>query len=130
MKQSGCESDSRRAKCGENPAGAQQKMKFNINFVWKFRRAAAILSVFALGACSIFDRGELPPRGEALIVVDTNLPVPRVASRLRIDVFTDDGRWIATRDEARPDPRDWPTSFSVYTDDEARPHVLLVRLRA
>lgn len=83
-----------------------------------------------LAACSVFDREPLPPRGEALIVVDTDLPVPRVASRLRVDVSTEDGRWLATRDDVRPDPRDWPASFSVFTDDEARPRVLLVRLRA
>lgn len=84
----------------------------------------------ALAACSTFDRDPLPPAGEALVVVDTDLPVPRVASRLRIDVYTEAGTWLATRDDVRPDPRDWPTSFSVFTDDASRPHVVLVRLRA
>lgn len=80
-------------------------------------------------SCSVFDKDPLAPRGEALILVDTDLPVPLVVSRLRVDVTTEDGRWIATRDDVRPDPRDWPTSFSVYAEDD-RPRTLLVRLRA
>jgi formylglycine-generating enzyme required for sulfatase activity len=87
--------------------------------------------VLALGAgCALLEPAPLPPRGETLLVVDTDLPVPLVVSRLRIDVSTEDGRWIATRDDVRADPRDWPTSFSVYADDEARPRTLVVRLRA
>lgn len=70
----------------------------------------------------------LPPHGEALVVVDTNAPVPRVVSRLRIDVYADDGTWIASRDDLRPDPRDWPTTFSVGT--EATSRAAWIRLRA
>ena len=64
------------------------------------------------------------------MVVDTDLPVPRVASRLRIDLYSSDGTWFATRDDVRPDPRDWPVSFSVYATDDSRGRVVLVRLRA
>ena len=83
-----------------------------------------------LPACGVFDRSPPAAYGEAIFVVDTDLPVPRVASRLRVDVFSGDGTWIATRDDVRPDPRDWPVSFSVYADDDSKGHVLLVRLRA
>lgn len=81
-------------------------------------------------ACAVFDRDAPPPYGEVLLVVDTDLPVPRVATRLRIDAYTSDGTWLASRDELRPDPRDWPVSFSVTTDDEQRGRQVLVRLRA
>ena len=72
----------------------------------------------------------LPPFGEALLVVDTDLPVPRVVSRLRIDLHAEDGTVFASRDDVRPDARDWPTSFSVFSDDMARGRAVLVRLRA
>lgn len=90
----------------------------------------AAAALCGLAACSVFERDTLPPRGEVIVVVDTDLPVPRVVSRLRIDVYAEDGTWLATRDDVRPDPRDWPTSFSVFTDDESRAHVVFVRLRA
>jgi formylglycine-generating enzyme required for sulfatase activity len=71
----------------------------------------------------------LPPLAEVVIEVATDLPVPAVASRLRIDVYGDDGRWFESRDIARPDLRDWPVSFSVYTDDVERDARAWVRLR-
>ena len=93
-------------------------------------RSVAIGALCMLSACGVFDADPLPPYGEALFVVDTDLPVPRVASRLRVDITTADGSPIATRDDVRPDPRDWPVSFSVYADDDSNDRVLLVRLRA
>jgi formylglycine-generating enzyme required for sulfatase activity len=81
-------------------------------------------------ACAELDHPELPALGEAVLVVDTDLPVPRVVSRLRIDVFTESGEWIATRDDVRPDPKDWPTSFSLVSDNQEQERVLFVRLRA
>lgn len=86
--------------------------------------------VVASPSCAVFDADPLSPFGEALIVVDTDLQVPQLASRLRVDLHEDDGALFATRDDVRPDPRDWPTSFSVFTDDTARGRVVLVRLRA
>jgi len=84
--------------------------------------------LLCLLACS--DRPTAPRLPEAFIVVDTNVGVPSTASRLRIDLYKEDGVWFDTRDVALPDPRDWPTSFSVYSDDESREGVVLVRLRA
>lgn len=73
---------------------------------------------------------DLPPHGEALFVVDTDLAVPALAGRLRVDVFAEDGAWLDSRDIGRSDPRDWPASFGVYSDDDTRPRRALVRLRA
>lgn len=79
-----------------------------------------------VGACG---PRELPPLGEALVVVDTDLPVPRVASRLRVDTYTAEGTWFDSRDIALPDARDWPASFSVQAVDAARARDVVVRLR-
>lgn len=92
------------------------------------RRTEALI-LLALAACSL-EPEPLPPFGEALVVVDTDLPVPRVVSRLRVDLQGEDGVVFATRDDVRPDVRDWPTSFSVFTDDTARGRTVVVRMRA
>lgn len=94
------------------------------------RGAVASVAIASLAACGVFDPEPLPPHGEALVIVDTDLPVPMIVSRLRVDVFAEDGTWIAHRDDLRPDPRDWPTSFSVWSDDPARAKTLRLRLRA
>lgn len=89
-------------------------------------RAACIGSVVvAVAAC---DR-ELPPLGEAVVVVDTDLAVPRVASRLRVDTYALDGTWVESREVARPDARDWPASFSVQAPDDVVDRELVVRVR-
>src|SRR5262249_52424449 len=72
----------------------------------------------------------LPPQGEALLVVDTDAPVPRLAERLRVDVYADDGTWIDSGDFPARRPEDWPGSFSVYLDPGSPSRVALVRLRA
>lgn len=93
------------------------------------RPGGIVLGALAV-SCSACGPEPLPPYGEALVVVDTDLPVPSVVSRLRIDVLSDDGGVIAERDDPRPDPRDWPASFSVYSDDASRARRVKVRLRA
>lgn len=92
-------------------------------------RPVTLLGV-ALVACSVFEKEEIPPFGEALVIVDTDLPVPRVVSRLRMDLYGENGAPFTIRDDIRPDPRDWPASFSVFTDDITRGRTVLVRLRA
>lgn len=97
------------------------------------RAPASVLARIALlASAGVACGGEtsLPPHGEALVIVDTDLPVPKLASRLRVDLFAEDGTWIESRDIGRSDPRDWPASFSVYSDDDAREKRVLVRLRA
>ena len=73
--------------------------------------------------------GGLEPWGEVVLVVDTDLPVPKVAGRLRVDLYSADGAWYESRDVALAHPTDWPASFSVFSDDESRAKDVLVRLR-
>jgi formylglycine-generating enzyme required for sulfatase activity len=70
-----------------------------------------------------------PPYGAALVVVDTDLPVPTVVDRLRIDSYAPDGTWFDSVDVARPEANDWPVSFGVAAPDASTRDVL-VRLRA
>lgn len=73
----------------------------------------------------------MPPYGEAILVVDTDLPVPAFASRLRVDLYTPDGRgWYYSNEVPLRDATSWPASFSLYTKDTARGRLVLVRLRA
>lgn len=88
----------------------------------------ALFAFLCAAGCSAFER-EAPPLPEALVVVDTNLPAPLVAGRLRVDLYDEDGTWFDSSDFGRPDPRDWPASFSVYTDDESRAKPVFVRMR-
>src|SRR5450755_1448091 len=70
-------------------------------------------------------------RGEALIVVDTDMPVPKIVSELRVDIYSADGaEWWDSRTIPRSLPEQWPVSFSVYSDDMSREEWALVRLRA
>lgn len=87
------------------------------------RLAPLIAAVAVLAGCAE------APFGETLVVVDTDVAVPRFVSRLRIDLFTADGTWYESRDIAAPRPEDWPLSFSVVTDARAGGRVRL-RLRA
>lgn len=96
------------------------------SFARPFAPTLALALVLA-GSLSGCDR-TLPPLGEALVVVDTDLPVPSVVSRLRVDVY-EDGTWKESRDLARPDPRDWPASFSVVAEDDGRVHEVVLRVR-
>jgi formylglycine-generating enzyme required for sulfatase activity len=82
-------------------------------------------------ALSLGCQRELPPLGEALVVVDTDLPVPGIADHLRVDLYTPDrATWYVSRDVPTPDPSDWPVSFSVYDPETAAPHQVVLRLRA
>lgn len=73
----------------------------------------------------------LAPRGEAIIVVDTDMPIPSIVSHLRVDVYTSDGlEWLTSRDIVEPRPEVWPLSFSLFTPDTGRDHTALLRLRA
>jgi formylglycine-generating enzyme required for sulfatase activity len=88
---------------------------------------ALVVPVLSLGGTGCQE--DLPPFGEVVIHVDTDLPVPALAARLRVDVFAEDGSWLSTRDHALARPSDWPVSFSVLSRDEQTPREVLVRLR-
>lgn len=90
---------------------------------------AAALLAFGLSACHAPEADQLPPFGEVLISIDTDAPVPDLLGRLRIDVFDADGQWLDSRDVARNDPKDWPASFSVHTEDPETRRQVLVRAR-
>jgi formylglycine-generating enzyme required for sulfatase activity len=85
-----------------------------------------LASAAAAAACS----QPLPPRGQAIFFVDTDLGVPEYASRLRVDLYAEDGTWFESRDIGRSDPLDWPASFGVYSDDDTHDKRVLVRMRA
>lgn len=65
-----------------------------------------------------------------MVYVDTDAAVPRAVFRLRVDLYDDAGVWLEARDIARPDPRDWPVSFSVQAVDDLRVRTVILRLRA
>ncbi len=87
-----------------------------------------------VGAALVFTCHEstLPPRGEALVVVDTDAPIPTFVNRLRVDFFDGQGNWIDSRDTPLRNGADWPASFSVFTDDTttSTAHSFTLRLRA
>src|SRR5258706_16425972 len=87
-----------------------------------------MLVVVGLVGCGSADAIVLPPLGEVVVAVDTDAPVPELVSRLRVDFFAKDGTWLDSRDILRADARDWPATFSVYSDDE-REKELILRLR-
>ncbi len=88
--------------------------------------ASGLACAFLLPSCA---PRTLAPLGEAVVVVDTDLPVPLVASALRVDLYDSGGVWLESRDIVLRDPRDWPASFSVQAADELRERDLLVRVR-
>lgn len=96
------------------------------------RAAAVAILAGALCGCT----GELPPLGEAVVVVDTDLPVPSLVGELRVDLYTKDpttggaAAWYQTRTIPLPDPRDLPVSFSVFNPTDDAERTALVRLRA
>lgn len=91
-------------------------------------RAVPLALAMLLLGCS--DDGDLERFGETVVAVDVDLPVPKVISRLRIDIYAEDGTWLDSREVARPNPADWPASFSVYSENETQPERVFVRLRA
>ena len=73
----------------------------------------------------------LPPHGEAIVVVDTDSGGPRAREPLaRRSPYASDGTWFDSRDIARPDPHDWPASFSVQSGNDDAAAVVVVRLGA
>jgi formylglycine-generating enzyme required for sulfatase activity len=90
------------------------------------RRAtgAVALAAWFLG-CS----RSLPPYGEAIVIVDTDLAPQALSARLRVDTYTSAGVWLDSRDTARYTPDDWPSSFGVYDTDLSAGRSVQVRVR-
>lgn len=94
------------------------------------RLALASMIVLAAASSSVLSCSrELPPYGQLLLRVSTDGPVPSVISRLRVDVYGSDGRWIDSHDQSLRNRSDWPASFTVYASDTKTSRVR-VRLRA
>ncbi len=77
----------------------------------------AIVVAFALSAAPLACAREaetIPPDGEILVFVDTDVDVPALASRLQIDLYDDAMQWISSREILRDDPRTWPVSFALH----------------
>jgi formylglycine-generating enzyme required for sulfatase activity len=87
--------------------------------------AGAVAGVFGAGCTR-----ELPPYGQVHVTVATDAPVPPVVSRLRLDVYAQDGQWIDSRDVSLREPSAWPPSFAIYSEDGQRPARVRIRLRA
>lgn len=81
---------------------------------------------FVLTTCQ---SNALPPLPEVVVVVDTDLPSPLVASRARVDVYADDGTWFDSVEVSRLSPLEWPMSFGVYSGDDSRVSHVWVRVR-
>src|ERR1700677_3294945 len=84
----------------------------------------------AMGALGCSPGATAAPVGEVLLTVDTDAPVPTLASRLRVDLYDSSGTWFASRDFGLPDPSDWPTSFAVSAPAGGATATVTVRLRA
>ncbi|RYZ04761.1 MAG: hypothetical protein EOO73_22495 [Myxococcales bacterium] len=72
---------------------------------------------------------ELDPYGEVLVQVDTNLRVPHAVSRVRLDLFDAERRWLESRDFSTPEPSDFPLSFSIYEAASGGPRTAYLRAR-
>lgn len=88
---------------------------------------AALLSAFAAIACT---QKAPPPLGEALVVVQTDVAVPRRVNRLRVEFIALDGRILDTREVVTPSADDWPVSFSAVLPENAGESDVILRLRA
>ncbi len=70
----------------------------------------------------------LAPLGEVILVVDTDAPLALVTT-LRIDIYSEEGKWLESREFNRIDAHSWPTSFSVFSPEPGQERRALVRLR-
>jgi formylglycine-generating enzyme required for sulfatase activity len=96
-----------------------------------FRPAAPYIGLgLAVCSCLVSCTGSLAPYGEAVVIVDTDLPPATLTLRLRVDTYTADGVWLDSRDIARTTSDSWPLSFGVYETDLTAGRNVRVRLRA
>lgn len=87
------------------------------------------LAVLAASSGGVACQEAPPAYPSALIVVDTDLPVPAVLSRLQVDVYDERGKWVQHRRFALTRAEDWPASFGVVMRDDTRATSVLVRIR-
>lgn len=73
------------------------------------RRARAVIALVALALAGC----TASPRPQAIVHVDTDLPIPLFADTLRVDHLAPAGEVLETRIDVAPHPGDWPRSFGV-----------------
>ena len=93
------------------------------------RTVTTRLGALCIGASAIDCQQAPPPFPQTVLVVDTDLPVPTLASHLRIDVFDTANTWISSQDVPLRSAEDFPASFSVYVPDDQATRLATVRLR-
>ena len=69
--------------------------------------------MFGLAAATLLGCAPLP-YGETLVEIDTDVAVPRLLDRVRIDVFDELG-WLESRELVADRPEAWPLSFALAT---------------
>ena len=70
------------------------------------------------------------PLGEALVVVQTDVDVPRRVNHVTVEVLGPTGEVVDAREIVTPSRDDWPVSFSVVLPEGAGASDVFVRLRA
>jgi formylglycine-generating enzyme required for sulfatase activity len=94
------------------------------------RQAALTIGVLAAMVASCNQSPQpLPPHGQVIVVVDTDLPAPNIASHFRADFYAADGTWYDSRSLAVPDESVWPLSFGLANEDDTTDKLVFVRLR-
>lgn len=71
---------------------------------------------------------EVPKEGTTRLFIDTDLPTPEVASRLRIDLYREDGTWFDSREVDTAVASAFPASFDLAAPAEGAA-TIRVRLR-
>lgn len=98
------------------------------------RRTAVLSRVWWLVLVCIGANGcgrePIVPFGEVIVEIHTDVEVPKLVSRLRVDFFDERGAWYLSRDISAPSPAQWPLSFSVVSNNLAEGGRTFLRLRA
>ncbi len=72
--------------------------------------------------------GDAATAARTRLWIDTDLPTPEIANRLRIDLYREDGTWFASRDVVTDDPAAFPVSFDLAAPESGKT-TIRVRLR-
>jgi formylglycine-generating enzyme required for sulfatase activity len=107
----------RRRRFSESPRGVPPR---RLRRDARFARLACVFA-FLCGCAPL-------PYGETLVVVDTDVAVPRLLDHLRVDVYGDTGTWLESRHFFADRPEAWPLSFALATE-AGTDRVARVRLR-
>lgn len=77
-----------------------------------------VLSLLAVPSC-----GTNTESDTLVVAIDTDLPTPEIASRTRIDLYTDSGTWFATRDVDTSNANSFPVTFGIKKGSAVRVRV-------